>query len=322
MEETKKPLVSVVMTSYNRGHYIEQAIDSILSQECTFPIEIIIGDDCSTDNSRELLVEYQAKYPKIIVLNLQKKNQGFGRNWASTVKMARGKYVAFLDDDDYWCDDHRLQEMVDYMEGHENCGLVHTSRWIYDVDNDKKWQSHDGIPEGEDKVKYMDSKGFPVLFSSAMIRKSLMDAHVKLDDFIRLDIPIQDWPTAMLIAPYCDFHCIDKPSVVYRHYKGSMSKPKEYEQIITKYAKEKVMNRYVHEQLGQPFNERGWDCYVNHLLMSMAYDREEYEKAKYYGKLRGRWKIKVICSKSKITFMMFIMMRKIKNEIKSLLRSK
>ena len=57
----KAPYVSVVMTSYNRGHYIGQAIDSILAQECNFPFEIIIGDDCSTDNSRELLQSYKDK---------------------------------------------------------------------------------------------------------------------------------------------------------------------------------------------------------------------------------------------------------------------
>ena len=62
----KTPYVSVVMTSYNRGHYIGQAIDCILAQECNFPFEIIIGDDCSTDNSRELLQSYKDKYPDVL----------------------------------------------------------------------------------------------------------------------------------------------------------------------------------------------------------------------------------------------------------------
>jgi len=311
MVEIKQPYVSVVMTSYNRGHFIGQAIDSVLSQECSFPIEIIIGDDCSTDNSRELLADYKAKYPEIIVLNLQKTNQGFGRNWASTVKLARGKYVAFLDDDDYWCDNHRLFEMVDYLESHVRCGLVYTNRWIYDVDNDRMWLSDDRLPENYDKLEYLDSIGFPIIFSTTIIRKSLIDEHVNLDDYIRLDIPIQDWPTAMLIAPYCDFHYIEKPTVVYRHYQGSMSKPQEYERIIIKYSKEKIMNRYVHKQLGLPFDEQGWDSYVNHLLMGLAYKKGDFLKAKEYGRLKGGLSIKVLCTKSWLSFQLFRLLKSV-----------
>ena len=103
MASKTTPYVSVVMTSYNREKYIGQAIDSILAQECKFSFEIIIGDDSSSDGSRLLLAAYQEKYPDVFVLNLHEENVGFGPNWASTVKMARGKYVAFLDDDDYYC---------------------------------------------------------------------------------------------------------------------------------------------------------------------------------------------------------------------------
>lgn len=299
--ETNKPYVSVVMTSYNRAHYIEQAILSIINQERNFPIEIIIGDDCSTDNSSEILTNLQKQYPDIIVLNLQKSNQGLGRNWASTLKLAKGKYVAFLDDDDYWTE-HHLLDMVEYMDFHDECGLVYTNRWILDVKQNKKTLANVSIPDYVNKVDYLDVHGFPILFSATMIRKSEIDAHVNLDDYIRLDIPIQDWPTAMLLAPYSDFHYIDCPSVVYRSYAGSMSKPREYDIIVNKYAKEKRMNRYVQEQLGRPFDEEGWDRYVNHLLMSLAVKRGEYSKAKKYAKLRGGYAVKTICCRTWLSF--------------------
>lgn len=317
MNNTKSPFVSVVMTSYNRGHYIGQAIDSILAQECSFPIEIIIGDDGSTDNSRELLTQYHEEHPDVIVLNFQEHNVGFGPNWASTCKLARGKYVAFLDDDDYWCDNHRLQEMVDYLETHEECGLVYTNRYVLNVAKGTKTLSNSFIPEEEvDVCAYMNSRGFPILFSSTILRKSLMDEHVNLDDYIRLEIPIQDWPTAMLIAPYCKFHYMEKPSVVYRSYQGSMSSPTEYQQIEKKYSKELSMNRYVHEQLGIPFDESGWYCYYYHLLLSLAYNRQEFEYARKYAKLTGSKKLKVLCAKTRMTFWAFIIAKKIWHKIR------
>lgn len=280
----KNPYVSVVMTSYNREKYIGQAIDSILAQECKFPYEIIIGDDCSTDNSRELLLSYKEKYPEIFVLNFQETNQGFGSNWASTCKKARGKYLAFLDDDDYWCDNGRLQEMVDYLDEHEECGLVYTNRWVLNMEDATKHRADEYLPQNEDKLSYMLLKRFPIFFSATMLRKELMDKYVNLDDYIRLKFPIQDFPTAVLIAPHCDFHYIEKPSVVYRSYEGSMSKPKEYDTLIRKYMLEKRMNEYLYDKLGLDYDADGDDRYRYGLLLNLAFERGDYQKAKEFAK--------------------------------------
>ena len=91
-ELTKEPKVSIVVCSYNRIKYIGICLDSILSQKRDFEIEIIVGDDGSTDGSRELLKEYQQKHPSILTLLFQDINLGLGGNWASCVKLARGKY--------------------------------------------------------------------------------------------------------------------------------------------------------------------------------------------------------------------------------------
>jgi glycosyltransferase involved in cell wall biosynthesis len=306
------------MTSYNRAHYIGQALDSILEQVCDFPIEIIIGDNCSEDGSRELLQGYKTKYPDVIVLNFQKINIGFGPNWASCCKLARGKYIAFCDDDDYWCDSHRLQEMVTKMEEDERIGLVYTNRYTLDVANDIKVVSNAHLPEGENKVDYMMHKGFPILFSASMIRKSLMDQYVNLEDYIRLSFPIQDWPTAMLLAPHCEFCYMEKPSAVYRSYVGSMSKPRQYEQLIERYNRDKVMYQYVSGQLSLQFDEAGWERYVNHLLLALAYQRGDYKEAKRYAILSGDKSIKAKCTETRLLFWMYkwlqVMKRKFKKQ--------
>ena len=312
MMKKKTPYVSVVMTSYNREKYIGQAIDSILSQECEFPFEIIIGDDCSTDGSRDLLAAYKEKFPEIFVFNFHETNQGFGANWASTCKLARGKYIAFLDDDDYWCDNGRMQQMVDVMDADENVGLVYTNRYIYEVETGVKRTADVFLPEGANMVGYMTSKGFPIFFSATMLRKSLMDQYVNLDDYIRLKFPIQDWPTAMMLAPHCKFKYIEKPSVMYRYYQGSMSKPQGYDQIIKKYSAEKMMYKYIMEKLGMPFDEKGYDDYVNHLLMSLAYKRGDYREAKKFAKMSREKTIKALCSRTWMSFQLFRLAKRLK----------
>lgn len=315
MSSKSTPYVSVVMTSYNRGHYIGQAIDCILAQECKFPFEIIIGDDCSTDNSRELLQSYKDKYPDIIVLNLQGSNVGFGPNWASTCQLARGKYIAFCDDDDYWCDKTHMQSLADYLDAHEECGLVYANRWILDVATGTKKPANAKIPDGEEKLDYMLHKGYPILFSASMIRKSLMDKYVDLDVFISLQFPIQDFPTAVLIAPHCDFHYMEKPTVVYRSYKGSMSKPKEYETVVRKYTQEKVMNRFLYEQLGLEYDGPGDDRYRYGILLGMAYNRNDYENAHEFAKYCDKRNKKKWFASTWITFLLFRVARNLKNKI-------
>lgn len=315
MSSKNTPYVSVVMTSYNRGHYIGQAIDCILVQECKFPFEIIIGDDCSTDNSLELLQAYKDKYPNIFVLNLHESNVGFGPNWASTCQLARGKYVAFCDDDDYWCEKNHMQSLVDYLDAHEECGLVYSNRWILDVATGIKKPADAKIPDGEEKLDYMLHKGYPILFSASMIRKSLMDKYVDLDAFIKLKFPIQDFPTAVLLAPHCDFHYMEKPTVVYRSYAGSMSKPKKYETVVRKYTQEKVMNRYLYEQLGLEYDERGDDRYRYGILLNMAYVRGDYHNAKKFAKYTDKNNKQRYFACTWVTFQAFRIVKRIKSKL-------
>lgn len=312
MKNDENPYVSVVITSCNREQYIGQAIDSVLSQECEFPIEIVIGDDCSTDNSRTLLKTYKEKYPDIIVLKLHESHIGLGANWASACQMARGRNIACLDDDDYWCDNHRLQEMVDYMDSHPDCGLVYTNRWILDVVTGKKKVANTSIPADADMLDYMLNTGFPICFSSVLLRRSMLDAHVNLDDYIRFRFPIQDWPTAVLLASHCTFHYMDIPGVVYRSHSGSMSQPETYDQVTNKCDRERVMYAYIMDKLHLPFDEQGWDRHVNHLLMALAYKRGDYAEAKRYAKQSGERTLKAMCAHTWGTFQLFRYAKRLK----------
>lgn len=111
------------MITFNHEKYIEQAVLSVLMQETDFDYELIIGEDCSTDRTREILLELQKQHPDKIKLVLNPENLGMIPNSVNVLGMASGKYIALLEGDDYWTSPHKLQRQVDYMEAHPECLL-------------------------------------------------------------------------------------------------------------------------------------------------------------------------------------------------------
>lgn len=126
-----EPLVSVHMITYNHAPFIAQAIEGILQQKTNFPFELVIGEDCSTDGTREIIFEYQKKNPDIIRVITSEKNVGAKKNGLRTFRACQGKYVAFCEGDDYWHHHLKLQKQVDYLETHPTCGLVFTDYNFY-----------------------------------------------------------------------------------------------------------------------------------------------------------------------------------------------
>ena len=113
------PLLSVCLITYNHFKYIKQAIDGVLMQKVDFSWELIIADDFSTDGTREILLEYKKKYPQFITLILQEKNVGAAQNWLDLITSPKSKYIAYLEGDDYWTDENKLQKQIDFLEENE-----------------------------------------------------------------------------------------------------------------------------------------------------------------------------------------------------------
>lgn len=118
------------MITYNHEKFIAEAIEGVVMQKTDFPFELVIGEDCSTDNTRAICIEYQKKYPDIIRLRLPETNQGMMLNWINNINSGRGKYIALCDGDDFWTDPYKLQKQVDFMEANPDFAMcshkVHT----------------------------------------------------------------------------------------------------------------------------------------------------------------------------------------------------
>ena len=136
---SEKIMVSVMCTAFNHEEYIRQALEGMVSQKTDFDYEILINDDVSSDGTADIIREYAAKYPEKIRAFFPEKNlysQNIDVYYHSFFPSARGKYVAFCEGDDYWCDESKLQRQVDFLEAHPDySACVHNTELLYCAGN-------------------------------------------------------------------------------------------------------------------------------------------------------------------------------------------
>lgn len=134
-----EPLVSICSITYNHGPYIKECLEGFLMQKTTFPVEILIHDDASTDGTEEIIREYEARYPEIIKPLYEVENQWIkGRRGSAVFNFprAQGKYIALCEGDDYWTDPLKLQKQVDFLEGNSEYSMCfHNANLLYEDDN-------------------------------------------------------------------------------------------------------------------------------------------------------------------------------------------
>ena len=119
---SEKPVVSICCITYNHALFLRKCLDGFLMQQTSFPIEILIHDDASTDGTDEIVREYAARFPGIVFPQFEEENQYSKPNHKYidlyNYERARGKYIAYCEGDDYWTDPSKLQKQVDFMESH------------------------------------------------------------------------------------------------------------------------------------------------------------------------------------------------------------
>ena len=137
---TPKPLVSVCVTAYNHAPYIAECLESILSQRTDFGVEIIIGEDCSRDSTRQICEAYAERYEERIRLLESERNVGMRANYRRVVEAARGEWIAFCDGDDYFTDQNKLQMQVDALRARPDCALCCTRSLRFVEGTERRWQ--------------------------------------------------------------------------------------------------------------------------------------------------------------------------------------
>jgi glycosyltransferase involved in cell wall biosynthesis len=120
-----KPMVSICCMTFNHEKYLQQCLDGFVMQKTTFPFEILVHDDASTDKTAEIVKEYEVKYPHLFRCVYQKENQFAKQNTLFNIllPMASGKYIALCEGDDYWTDQFKLQKQIDFLENHHEFSM-------------------------------------------------------------------------------------------------------------------------------------------------------------------------------------------------------
>ncbi len=209
--------VSVLVMTYNHINFIRQALDSVLAQEVSFPVEILISEDCSTDGTRELVIDYQRRYPRRIRLLLSESNIGSNEIVGRGLSAAKGNYIALLDGDDYWCSDRKLQRQADFLDSHPACALCfHNARTISET-GDR--QPRNWTPAGHPEISTLEDiwMGNFIATCSTMFRRNLFGAAPTWYDGM---FPITDWPLHILNAEHGTIGYIDDVMGVYRQHSG------------------------------------------------------------------------------------------------------
>jgi glycosyltransferase involved in cell wall biosynthesis len=238
----KEPLVSVMMITYNHAPFIAQAIQGVLHQKVNFPLELVIGEDCSTDGTREIVLEYQKKFPDIIRGITSDKNVGGRKNAHRTGKECRGKYIAYCEGDDYWHHPSKLQKQADYLESHPECGLVYSSYDVYHVRAKKlikdfikyrKWEMPQNLSL-PDIVEGKDEKGVGILTCTVMVRKTLRDRVREADPYLYQNEKFLMGDTQLWaeIATMADLHYIPESLATHNITDESATRSKDIKKVL------------------------------------------------------------------------------------------
>ena len=317
MAVKNKTLISVIIPSYNRANTVGETIESIVAQKVDADIEIVIGDDCSTDNAREVLEQYRQKYPDIIRLFLREQNMGLGANWAQCVKDCRGEFICNCDNDDYWHNPNKLQLQLDYMRAHPECNILITNHRTHN-------RSTGEIKECKAEIDHTDIQqsmwgGSHFCNATIMYRADFMKAHLDLDEFIKRRLSLQDWPAWVILTAYTDIDVLPESTATWCVETVSITRPDSVERLAKRYQGDKEVCRYLGELFPEkfPFTDEEWDNYAAGRLCAKAFDVNDFESAKRYGKeCTGLSPIKRLCSQNKVLFNMFRFLKEIKRKLK------
>jgi glycosyltransferase involved in cell wall biosynthesis len=211
------PTVSVAMITYRQEAYIAQAVESALTQETTFEVEIVIGEDCSPDGTRRVLLELEEKYPGRLRLLLHEENLGMSRNLEATLRACRGKYIAILEGDDYWTCSTKLEQQVQALEEDPSCVICfHNVEAIDEAAGSRTLLCR---PDQKQRSTFHDllvNNFIPTC--SVLYRNGLIE---RIPEWMH-GLGMADWPLHLLNAEHGDILYLDGVMAAYRSHPGGV----------------------------------------------------------------------------------------------------
>ena len=231
-----QPLVSIIIVTYNQESTIARAIDSVLNQKCNFRFEIILGEDCSIDRTREICIDYANKFPDIIKLQHNTRNKGILDNYFDCFAACSGKYIADCAGDDFWIDSNKLQQQVDILEKDNSLSAVHTNWYFYHPENHSKELSDTKgdfreirkpkILGKELLIPILTQRKIPIIHTCTILfRADILKEAYKKDTYLfrSKDFTCEDLQLAFILALNGNIAFLDTPTLCYSVVNSSIS---------------------------------------------------------------------------------------------------
>ena len=223
--------ISICVITYNQDKYIAQAIESVLMQQCNCSYEIIISDDCSTDNTKAIIAGYAAQYPNLIKAYYADSNLGMLKNWVKALKLCTGRYIALLEGDDFWNDPLKLQKQFDILESHPDCVISFTNA------TNKYESGEPGYIRYVDKTDEFYTTKDLLEYNFIPTCSVLMQNHISESFFPEayFKSPYADWIIHIVNSRFGKIHFLNEFSCTYQiHSGGVWGGVKKEKQLLTR----------------------------------------------------------------------------------------
>ena len=273
-----KPIVSVCMITHNHEAFIMQAIESVLMQKTDFLIELVIGEDFSADQTRQICLEYQQKYPEVIRVLPRDKNLGMIANFVDTLKNCKAKYIALCEGDDYWTDPLKVQKQVDFLEANSDYVICFHDVGMLRADN--TFQPHLLFGKQAEISTFenlAETNFIPTV--SCVFRNNLF----KEFPAWFIDMPLGDWILHLINAQFGKIKYLNEVMAVYRlHNNGIWSGQAEEKRLLSWIRTVKKCRDYFHPRGKSDFSKGLANSYAR--LCFISIEEQNYKKFRQYYK--------------------------------------
>lgn len=219
------PLVSVIILTYNQELFVKQSIQSVIDQKLTLEFEIIIGDDFSTDNTRNIIDKFKEDYPDRITIYYPNYNTGLLANFNHCIHLCSGKYLAVCAGDDFWHNNFKLQKQIDYLSNHPDFGVVHSDADYLFHPSGKLIRSY------RKSTRKMIESGFIfenllldnfIIAATACIRLDLIYQYIDFSEYEDLGFLMEDYPMWLELSNRSKIGFLDESLATYRIHQKSI----------------------------------------------------------------------------------------------------
>lgn len=292
--------LSVLIMTYNNEEYIEEALESVLKQKCSFNFEIVVGDDNSSDKTFEIVKNYAEKHPHLFNIKTNTLQLGILKNFKKTLDRCKGKYVFNLDGDDIIKSDFAFHKMIEALNRNPNLGFIDSGYDSLLPDNMPmiKFHNRDNIFASKTEYKKRLFLGKVIPIGVCFLKESMYQ-HVDFDHYIKEEVTIEDYPILVDMAMHCDFDIIKESLHIYRIHYSSYSHKNTFERVL--FLRKQMLELFLFFNKKYNFSEDLKQTYLNNHYKSMLRDAGVYEK-----KEEGKVAFKAINGKGIIDIIHFL----------------